>query len=79
MTEGTGSTGVMERGWEELPGIVVFLSSERPPDRCSPWKTAIAANRKGIRSGYRDNLALNVLMLIWPSKVIKSWQMGALP
>ena len=56
---------------------VGYLLARRLPVR---WSIALfVLVEAALLLVYRDNLALNVLMLIWPNQAIKSWQMGASP
>ncbi len=45
------------------------------------WVVLILTLLMEISAGYfiRDNLTLNILMLLYPLDVIRSWQMGGLP
>jgi hypothetical protein len=44
------------------------------------WSVAVVvAMELGTLFWVRDNLTLNVLMLVHPSQAIKSWQMEAAP
>jgi hypothetical protein len=53
-----------------------FLLAARLPVR---WSVALFVLVETVLLlVYRDNLTLNILMLIWPSQAIKSWQMGVL-
>jgi hypothetical protein len=51
-----------------------FLVAGRLPVR---WSIALfLAVEVALLIAYRDNLLLNVIMLIYPFEVVKSWQMG---
>ena len=41
--------------------------------------TILGAIEAGMLAAYRDNLFLNVLMLIYPVERIKAWQLGGVP
>jgi Protein of unknown function (DUF2585) len=51
-----------------------FLASRLPL-----WGTVALAVIFELAVGYiiRDNLTLNIIMLLWPLEVIKTWQMGS--
>lgn len=57
-----------------LAMVLGFLLAWRLP----VWVTVSAAAIMEVFVGYmiRDNLALNIIMLIWPFDVIKVWQAG---
>jgi Protein of unknown function (DUF2585) len=51
-----------------------FFLAKRLPVR---WSVAlVVAVELGLLAIYRDNLALNVLMLVFPLESVKAWQMG---
>lgn len=49
--------------------------------RARPWVTLamVAAFEIGMLVLVRDNLTLNIIMLVWPIAAIKAWQMAAAP
>lgn len=49
--------------------------------RARPWMTLVmvAAFEIGMLVLVRDNLTLNIIMLVWPIAAIKAWQMAAAP
>ena len=46
-----------------------------------PWASvaALAAMEIGCLLWVRDNLTLNILMLVWPIAAIKAWQLAGKP
>ena len=58
-----------------LAMVLGFLIATRLP----VWLTIVLALAMELLAGavIRDNLALNIIMLMWPLEVIKHWQMGA--
>lgn len=54
--------------------ILGFLLASRQP----VWLTVALAIAMEITAAFviRDNLALNIIMLLWPLDIIKEWQMG---
>ena len=51
----------------------LLLSWKRPPWLTLSW---VAASEIGLALAIRDNLTLNVLMLLYPVPAIKAWQMA---
>ncbi len=54
-----------------------FLLASKVPARVSV--AAILVMELGTLLWVRDNLILNVIMLVWPIQAIKAWQMGGAP
>jgi hypothetical protein len=57
-----------------LAMLIGFLVSARAPVWAVLALTAVM--ELGVAYAIRDNLALNILMLIWPVEALKHWQMG---
>jgi hypothetical protein len=57
-----------------LAMVLGFIGAWRMP----VWLTAAIAIFFELFTGYmiRDNLTLNVVMLLWPMEWIKTWQAG---
>lgn len=54
--------------------VIGFVVAARLP----AWTIVVAALVMEVAVGYliRDNLTLNVLMLVWPIDAVRQWQMG---
>jgi hypothetical protein len=51
-----------------------FFLAQRLPVR---WSIALVVTVElCLLAIYRDNLTLNILMLVWPLESVKTWQMG---
>jgi hypothetical protein len=61
-----------------LSDILAMLFGFLVAARAPVWAVVAltAAMELGVAYAIRDNLALNILMLIWPVEAIKHWQMG---
>jgi hypothetical protein len=57
-----------------LAMVIGFFAASRLP----VWATVALAVAFELFTGYmiRDNLALNIIMLVWPLDAIKAWQAG---
>lgn len=62
-------------------GDVAFMAAGFFLSRAIGWKASVAlfvAIEIGMLFAIRDNLSLNVLMLLWPLESVKAWQSGTL-
>lgn len=66
---------VINSVFDILAMVAGFVIAWRAPI----WVTVVLALAMELGVGYmiRDNLALNIIMLLWPLDVIKAWQAGA--
>jgi hypothetical protein len=76
-TMALGYTGdsILNSGMDTVFMVLGFLAAARLP----VWATVAIAIVFELFTGWliRDNLTLNVLMLVWPVEAIKTWQGGA--
>jgi Protein of unknown function (DUF2585) len=58
--------------------IFAMMAGFYAASRLPVWSTVATAIIFELAVGYiiRDNLSLNIIMLLWPLDVIKQWQMG---
>ena len=72
------SSGVVMTDIELILGTTLTMAGFWLAKRLPVWWTVSLALGMELFVGVmiRDNLTLNVLMLLWPVQAIKSWQMG---
>jgi len=81
---------LIEAGWELLENSPIIINRYRDATmalgfllawRLRPWMSVVLliAMEAGCALWIRDNLTLNVIMLVHPIDAIKTWQMGAAP
>ncbi len=75
MALGYSGDSIINSGMDTVFMALGFLAASRLP----VWATVAIAIFFELFTGWliRDNLTLNVLMLIWPVEAIKTWQGGA--
>ena len=75
MALGYSGDSIINSGMDTVFMALGFLAASRMP----VWATVVIAIAFELFTGWliRDNLTLNVLMLIWPIEAIKTWQGGA--
>ena len=79
---------LVEAGWEMLENSPIIINRYREATMALGysgdsilWASALlfVAMEVGCALWVRDNLTLNVIMLVHPVEVLKAWQMGAHP
>nr|WP_245582530.1 DUF2585 domain-containing protein [Neorhizobium lilium] len=75
MALGYSGDSIINSGMDTVFMALGFLAASRLPI----WATVVIAIVFELFTGWliRDNLTLNVLMLVWPVEAIKTWQGGA--
>ncbi len=75
MALGYSGDSIINSGMDTVFMALGFLAASRLP----VWATVVIAIAFELFTGWliRDNLTLNVLMLLWPVEAIKTWQGGA--
>jgi hypothetical protein len=74
MALGYSGDSIINSGMDTVFMALGFLAASRMP----VWATVVIAIAFELFTGWliRDNLTLNVLMLVWPIEAIKTWQGG---
>ncbi len=65
---------ILNSAFDILAMVLGFCLASRLP----VWATLVIALTLEVFVGWmiRDNLALNIIMLLWPTEAIRHWQMG---
>lgn len=74
MALGYSGDSIINSGMDTVFMALGFVAASRLP----VWATVVIAIAFELFTGWliRDNLTLNVLMLVWPIEAIKTWQGG---